>query len=328
MRNKQNYSLANKTIVITGASSGAGKAAALNFAVQNANLVLAARSSEALSEIVEECEDLGASAIAITTDVTDIAEVKYLAAKTIEAYGRIDIWINNAGVLAAGEFDKTPIQIHDKVIQTNLLGYMYGAHAVLPYFKKQGSGTIINNISVGGWLPTPYASSYTASKFGLLGFSEALRGELISWNQIHICDIFSGFLDTPGIQHAANYTGKVIKPALPVYNPQRIANAMVKLALNPHNRTTTDLAAPFLKLSYSLFPALTRYFTNLAIEKYLQQADAIPSTTGNLFAPVKYGTSVLGGWNYHYRQKFAPIGKAAVVLATIGFGLILLSKGK
>lgn len=328
MKKKHITSLSNKTIVITGASSGAGKAAALSFALQHANLVLAARSMEALIEVVHECEDLGASAIAVTTDVTDIAEVKHLVAKAIEAYGRVDVWVNNAGVLAAGEFDRTPIQIHDKVINTNLLGYMYGVHAVLPCFKKQGFGTIINNISVGAWLPTPFASSYTASKFGLLGFTEALRGELSSWKGIHVCNIFSGFLDTPGIQHAANYTGKVIKPAPPVYDPNRVAKAMVRLAYKPQNEITTDLVAPLLKYSYSIFPALTRYFTNLTIEKYFDQADVIPSTTGNLFTPVKYGTSILGGWDYHYRKKLAPIGNAAIIVATIGIGLILMSRGK
>ena len=82
------------------------------------------------------------------------------------------------------------------------MGYMHGAHAVLPYFKDQGYGVLINNISVGGYTPAPYAAGYTASKFGLRGFSQSLKGELYNWPHIHVCDLFPAFLDTPGIQHA------------------------------------------------------------------------------------------------------------------------------
>lgn len=113
--------------------------------------------------------------------------------------GSIDVWINNAGVLAAGDFDSTPMAVHEQVIKTNLLGYMNGAHAVLPFFKAQGCGIIINNISIGGFLPVPYGAGYTASKFGLRGWSEALKGELAQWPEIYVCDLFPAFLDTPGI---------------------------------------------------------------------------------------------------------------------------------
>ncbi len=115
-------------------------------------------------------------------------------AATAKAWGgNIDVWVNNAGLLAAGAFDETPIAVHKKIIETNLTGYINGAHAALSYFKKQGFGILINNISVGGWFPTPYAAAYSASKFGLYGFSQALKGELYRWPHIHICDVFPAF---------------------------------------------------------------------------------------------------------------------------------------
>ena len=140
--NKQ--SLTGKVIVITGASSGAGRAAALEFAPHSVKLVLAARRLNVLNELVTECEALGSVAIASLTDVTDAQEVKNLAQTAFDFGGRIDVWINNAGVMAAGSFNDTPVEVHDQVIKTNLMGYIHGAYAAIPFFKKQGFGELGN----------------------------------------------------------------------------------------------------------------------------------------------------------------------------------------
>ncbi len=290
-------SLQSKTIVITGASSGVGRAAALEFAKHRATLILAARGEKALYSAAEECREWGAKAIAVVTDVTNAHAVKELAKAAIEHSGKIDVWINNAAVLAAGDFEKTPVHVHTRVIETNLLGYVHGAHAVLPYFIKQGFGILINNISVGGWVPIPFGVGYAASKYGIRGFSEALRGELAIYKDIHVCDLFPAFLDTPGTQHAGNYTGVVLKPAPPVYDPQKVAKAMVKLVLNPKDGTTVGSVATFLRLAHFLSPKLTRNFTALFMKTYFNEANNIPVTSGNVFEPVEYGTSIYGGWN-------------------------------
>ncbi len=174
-------SLQNKTIVITGASSGVGRAAAIEFAKHKATLFLAARGEKALYDAAEECKEWGANAIAVVTDVTNANDVKQLAQTAIEQSGKIDVWINNAGVLAAGDFDKTQVHIHTQVIETNLIGYVHGAHVAVQQFIKQGYGILINNISVGGWVPVPFGVGYSASKYGIRGFSEALRGELAKY---------------------------------------------------------------------------------------------------------------------------------------------------
>lgn len=143
--------LQDKTIVITGASSGAGRAAALQFAPHRCNLVLAARNEVALNEIKDECESLGARVLVVPTDTSDARAMIGLANAADDWQGGIDVWINNAGILVAGDFDRTPMAVHEQVIKTNLLGYMNGAHAVLPLFKQRGAGIIINNISIGGF---------------------------------------------------------------------------------------------------------------------------------------------------------------------------------
>ena len=175
MNQQSQTSLRQKTVVITGASSGAGRAIAIEFAKQHATLVLAARRKEALEEVAAECNSLGAITTVIPTDTRDAAAIHELANSAVALNGVIDVWINNAGVLAAGAMEEVPAEVNEDVIRTNLLGYVHGAHAVLPYFKRQGYGTLVNNISVGGWFPTPYAAAYSASKFGLRGFFEALK---------------------------------------------------------------------------------------------------------------------------------------------------------
>jgi short-subunit dehydrogenase len=159
--------LRNATVVITGASSGIGRAAARAFAEQGARLVVAARREAALQDVVIECQRVGAHALAVPTDVTDAGAVAELARVASESSGGvIDVWINNAGVGAMGSFEQVPIKTHEQVIRVNLLGYMHGAHAVLPFFKRQQSGLLINTISLGGWVPMPYSVAYSASKFG------------------------------------------------------------------------------------------------------------------------------------------------------------------
>lgn len=319
--------LKNKTIVITGASSGTGKAIALEFAAYEPLLVLAARNIEPLLDCAAECEALGAKVKCVVTDVTDDSALINLAAEAINFGGKIDIWVNNAGVLAAGAFEDTPMYVHEQVIRTNLMGYIHGAHAVIPYFKQQDHGILINNISIGGFLPVPYGVGYSASKFGLRGFSAALKAELSDWKNIHICDAFPAFLDTPGIQHAANYTGKVLKPAPPVYDPRRVAQAIVKLALKPQKEMMIGSTSILLRLANGLLPDLTRTIASTVIKTYLKNAADLPKTNGNLFSPVDYGNSVYGGWGLAGKPKAHRKYIAGGLLVVSAIGLLLLNSG-
>ena len=320
--------LKNKAIVITGASSGVGRSAALEFARYQPALILAARNEESLNEVAHECEHFGATVLVVATDVTDPGSVINLANTASDWAGRIDIWINNAGVLAAGEFSHTPVEVHEQVIRTNLLGYIYGAHAVMPIFKSQQRGILINNISIGGFLPVPYSAGYTASKFGLRGFSEALKAELAVWPHIHVCDLYPAFLDTPGIHHAGNYTNKVLKPAAPVYDPKLVAEAMVNVAVSPKSNKYIGGASLALKLSHALFPELTAKLTGFVMRRYFKAAASLPPTNGNIFNTVEYGMSTNGGFEIPSEPK--PYRKyiAGAVVAGIATGFYLVSQRK
>ena len=316
-----------KVVVLTGSSSGAGRAMAVALAREGAQLLLCARRPDALAEVVEECREYGVQPFSVTVDVKEMLPVYQLAKTAVEKYGGIDVWINNAGVLAAGAFDDIPAEVNEDVIRTNLLGYIHGAQAVLPIFKKQGRGVLINNISVGGWIATPYMAAYAASKFGLRGFFESLRGELLLYPDIRVCDLYPAFLDTPGIQHAANYTGKHIRPAPPVYDPARVAEAVVQLIQLPREKRVIGSASFLLKMAYSVFPRLSRNVTAKLIRTYLKKADTSAATSGNVLQPVGYGTSVLGGWEQYYQS--ATFRKGAIVAAALALaGSLLVFKQK
>ena len=322
--------LHEKVVVITGTSSGAGRAAALEFAKHQCTLVLAARNERALADIAAECEEFGATVKAVPTDVTDANAVKALADAAAAFGGRIDVWVNNAAVLAVGEFTRTPVEVHKRVIETNLLGYLYGAYAVLPYFKQKEQGILINNISVGGYMPVPYGIAYSASKYGVRAFAEALRGELYGYKNIHVCNLFPAFLDTPGTQHAANYTGVMLKPAPPVYDPMRIAKTMVKLAQQPKPTSMITGLSPLIKLGYQLAPAITRRITTAVLTSYFKNAEVAPPTSGNVFEPVEYGTSIYGGWNSpaDAEIRWNRLTKAGILLTAAATGFMLLRKRK
>jgi short-subunit dehydrogenase len=316
----------NKVVVITGATGGVGRATAWEFARQGAKITLLARGAEQLEATKKEVEELGGTAISATADVTDAKALEEVARAAVLFGGNIDVWVNNAGVLAAGDFTNTPVEVHDRVIEINLMGYLHGAYAAVPYFKAQGYGTLINNISVGGWFPTPYAAGYSASKFGLRGFSESLRAELSKYKNIYVCELYPAFLDTPGIQHAANYTNVALKPAPPVYDPQTVARAVVSLAQFPRNKTIIGSASAFLRALHLLFPMLSLNITARIMEKYFRNAEPIKETTGNLFAPLEYGTSIYGGWTSAKSKTAKRIALGSVLVSSMLAGFFIVNK--
>lgn len=313
--------LPRPVVVLTGASSGIGRATALAFAAEGAHLVLAARGKEALDAVAEECQRAGARAIAVPTDVTDIKAVRALASAAVERFGGIDVWINNVGTGAVGAFDSTPMATHRRVIETNLIGHMNGAHAVLLHFRHRKRGTLINMISVGGWAPAPYAAAYTASKYGLIGFSDALRAELADLPGIHVCDLLPTFVDTPGLSHGANYTGKRLRPPPPMLDARRVAQAMVSIARWPRPTTALGSVALPSRLANALAPRLTARIATAAVDSALRRADPVPLTDGNLFEPSQ-GHGIDGGYRTAGTKAVSAAALGIGALGALGLGLL------
>jgi short-subunit dehydrogenase len=305
----------DSVVVITGASSGIGRATALRLARHGASLVLAARRGEALHEVATECERHGVRAIAVPIDVSDEQAVNSLARRALSEFGRIDVWFNNAGVAVYAPFEDVPINEFHRVLETNLFGYVYGARAVIPIFKEQGHGTLIMNVSGLGHLAAPYVTAYTTSKFAIRGLCESLRQELRD-TRIHVCTLSPGPVDTPFYQHAANHLGVGLKPLKPVIGAERIAKAVESLIHRPRPELAVAAPGRLGDLLHALMPRRTEHAMARKVERQHFQRKPAPTTSGALFAP---GTidRVSGGWRRGRKALVAGVG------AAIGGGLLL-----
>lgn len=293
-------SLRKKIVVITGASSGFGRGAALKFAERGANLVLAARRKNLLQGVADECKRRGSKAVVVETDVSDRQEVEVLAKRAASEFGRIDIWVNNAGVGAIGPFIDVPIEDHEQVIATNLLGTLYGSHEAMKHFLNQGHGTLIN---IGSYLSkgsSPYHASYTASKHGIRGLDTSIRQELEAKDlddRIHVCTIMPTSMDTPFFQHAAQHTGHRVRPIEPVYDPKLVIDAIIRVAMDPEDEVMVGRSAKFGSIVGKIAPRLLeRKMASKTHKNIYSKASREWPNEGALFEPSEEGEGVRGGW--------------------------------
>lgn len=309
--------LKNAVVVITGASSGIGRATALQFAEKGSSLVLAARRDTALDEVVSECERLGARALAVPMDVSDEDAVNALARRAVEAFDRIDVWVNNAAVTIFGRFDETPSEDIRRLFDVNLFGYIWGARAALKVFREQGSGVLINVSSVVTRMPQPYTSFYTMSKHAIRAMSQSLRQELVldKAKNIHVTAVFPASIDTPFFQHGANYTGRKPKAMPPVYPPENVARMIVRMAQHPKREVYVGNAGRMFNMQMKFMPAMAeRGAATMVDQEHLSDTPDGPSP-GNLYEPMPEQARIEGGWkgeNPSGASRVAMVGAATV----------------
>ena len=171
-----------KVVVITGASSGLGEATAQLLSGQGATVVLGARRAERLRSLADELTRTGGKALAVATDVTDRDEVQRLVDEAVRTYGRIDVMINNAGLMPQAPLERFQIDEWDRMIDVNIKGVLYGIAAALPHMQRQKSGHFVNVSSVAGHKVGPGFAVYAATKFAVRALSEGLRQEVKPYN--------------------------------------------------------------------------------------------------------------------------------------------------
>lgn len=190
-----------KTVLITGASQGSGRATAQLFSRKGYNIVLAARQPDPLKAVTAEIQGCGGSALAIPTDVSDFQQVQSLIDQALAVYGRIDVLINNAGICLTGPVESTTLEDWQQIMNTNLWGYIHTIHAVLPHFLEQKSGVIINVGSFGGKMPLPEMTAYCTSKYAVTGLTETLKLELAG-KGIHVGIVHPGVINSNFLERA------------------------------------------------------------------------------------------------------------------------------
>ena len=193
--------ISGKVAIITGASSGIGEATAKSLAEEGVSVVLAARRKNELEDIAHQIEADGGSALVVPTDVTDETELQQLVDQTVDAFGQIDILVNNAGVMLLEEVQDADTDNFQQMVDVNLSGLMKLTHAALPVMQEHGAGHIVNISSVAGRKSFPGSSAYSATKFGVNGFSEGLRQEVAGEDDIRITLIEPGYVDTELAEH-------------------------------------------------------------------------------------------------------------------------------
>jgi short-subunit dehydrogenase len=249
--------LDQQVIVITGASSGIGLATTEAAAKEGAKLVLASRSAQTLEEVVQRINASGGQAIHVVADVSDRQQVERIAQAAIGRFGRIDTWINDAGLSIYGRLDEVKDEDSRRLFDINFWGVVYGSLVALPYLKQEG-GALINVGSEVSDAVVPLQGMYSASKHAVKGFTDALRVEIeeIDKAPVSITLIQPTAVDTPFPQHAKNYLDVEPKLPTPMIDPEDVAEAILKAATKPERDVKVGTMAKLNTAVYKVAPGL------------------------------------------------------------------------
>ncbi len=324
-----------QVVVITGASSGIGRETARLFSERGAAVVLAARNETALRAVAGEIAGRGGQAHIVVTDVADWPQVERLAGEAVERFGRIDTWVNDASISGYGTVEQMAVEELERIVQINLIGYIYGIKAALPHLKRQGQGTIINVSSGLAERAVPLQAAYCAAKHGVKGFTDALRLELAhEGSAIRVTQILPSSVNTPFFTHARSKMGVKPKPIPPVYEPKVVAEAIVFAAEHPRRDIIVGGAAKALSLAQRLSPALLdRYLLLGGIGVRQQQTDQPDDGRDNFYAPLEglgstagdFGDQSLSSSPYTRLIEQYP-GRQRALAAGLALGLFALAR--
>ncbi|GHA79569.1 SDR family NAD(P)-dependent oxidoreductase [Cognatilysobacter bugurensis] len=300
-RQRSQRRLDGVTCVITGASSGLGRGVALRLGAMGANVVVAARRTPLLEQLVDEIHACGGIALAVTTDVSRADDVQRLRDATVERFGRIDIWVNNAGLGAIGPFWDIPLEDHARLVDINLGGVIHGSHIALHQFRAQGRGTLVNVGSIESEVPLAYHASYAATKAAVLSLGRSLVQELrlAQLRDVHVATVMPWATDTPFDRHAANHSGHSVQLPLPD-GAAKAVDRIVHACLHPQRRHLVGWKAKAAYAGHRLLPGLgDRTAARIEHALQIERAPAAAPTSGALHAPVVDGRAVEG----HVRER-------------------------
>ena len=322
--------VADQVIVITGASSGIGLATVRMAAERGAKLVLVSRDGEDLEQAAGQVRSLGAEVAIVVGDVADEATMQQAAQIALERFGRVDTWVNNAGVSVYGRLEEVAVEDARRLFETNYWGVVHGSLAALPHLKKQG-GALINVGSVVSDTAMPLQGHYSASKHAVKGFTDALRIEVEKDEApVSITLIKPTAIDTPYNEHARNYMDVEPKFPPPVYAPKVVAKAILACAERPMRDVYVGGGAKVMATMERWAPRFAdRYKQAFVFEQ--QRARHPRDNEDTLHGPVPGDSRVRGshrgrvmGSSLYTSMRLSPVGRTLLRAAGVGLALALV----
>jgi NAD(P)-dependent dehydrogenase (short-subunit alcohol dehydrogenase family) len=265
VRKVNEYDLSGKTVLITGGSRGLGLVMARELAREGAQIAICARDVEELERARMDLVRRGARVLAVACDITDRAQVEKMVQEVREHFGRIDVLVNNAGIIEVGPMEVMTLEDYEEAMKTHFWGPLYATFSVLPEMRERGEGRIVNISSIGGKISVPHLLPYSASKFALVGFSEGLRAELKK-DGIVVTTVCPGLMRTGSPrnatfkgQHRAEYAWFSISDSLPVssMSAERAARQIISATKRGDAEIVLSIQAKAAVLFHGVFPGLT-----------------------------------------------------------------------
>jgi NAD(P)-dependent dehydrogenase (short-subunit alcohol dehydrogenase family) len=286
-----------QTVLITGASSGIGRATAVELARRGAQLVLVARGDEPLADTAGEAHAAGAAAaIVCPADVLDEDAFRAAVETAVDRFGRLDAVIHAAQVMAYGTIEQVPREVFERVVETAVHGTASVARVVLPVFRKQGAGHLAVVNSLLGNVAAPLMGSYVAAKWGQLGLVRVLQMEVRDAPGVSVSAVQPGGVNTPIYFQGASWTGSTGRPPPPVYSPQRVARTVLSTLDRPRRVVQAGLFNPLITAGFRLLPGVYDYLVGPLLQRMAIADDDVPPTEGNVFESRPAGNATEGHW--------------------------------
>lgn len=278
-----------QVVAVIGASSGIGRATALQFAQQGAKVVISARSQSGLASLADEISQFGGEVLVVPADVSSFEQVRAIADKTVNHFGRLDTWVHLAATAVIAPFEQTTPEEFKRVIEVNLMGQVYGAMAALPHLRREGRGALIHVTSVEAHRSLPLQSSYSASKHGVEGFVDSLRVELKHEGvPISVTNVMPATINTPFYNKVQTKLG--VKPTgiPPYYDPKLVAEAILHVAEHPQRDIIVGDAGKVLDILQKVVPSFVdAVLQAVAVEGQRTQVPEAADAPNNLYEPIE-----------------------------------------
>lgn len=291
---------AARVVLVTGASSGIGRATARLLAARGDRVILLARPGGTVEDVAAA---LGGNASAEAVDILDGDGFEAAVERTVQRFGRLDAVVHAAQVMAYGRIEDVPADVFERVVETAMHGTANLARSVLPRFRAQGHGTFVVVNSLLGEIATPSMGAYDASKWGQLGLARVLQLETRDARDVHVCVVSPGAIDTPIYDQAANYSGRGGFPPPPVVAPEKVAAAALRCLDRPRRHVEVGPVNTLAVLGFRLFPWVFDRIVGRLVKVFVFRGAPSDGNAGNVLTPVAQAEAERAGWSFLGRRR-------------------------